>query len=488
MNEHKSIFLLEGAQEVMAAGSSDAERAAMRLLRASADVARAELVSMFEAAQSDLVKELVRIKNNDLVTYHIDAAMARVKVILDNLRSEGWNVAEAMIHATVIIGRLNARISQGKTGKELLTAFDFIGQDSANVERLVNQLVGHTTRAASCTEQSVRNQLQTACIKANMSEKDADAFDISATFPPIDAGSGTAIRTKRETVTLSQTKRERLKKDPVKEAEKMTREAYQYITKMHSEYVIGRREADMIRSRTLATVAMNEARGGAMVNAQKELVTTLMRDGLTAFVDRSGRKWTLGNYCEMAVRTTSRQSLNHGELFDDPEQDLYIIVNRHSNCPICSKYEGRVYSRSGTNPNYPALAEAFSAIDNNGFKTLDNSYLVIHPNCRHTIKPWNELTHTKAEIEAARRKSNPATNPFDIDPRSEKQIEEYKKRQKVMAEEAASVRMYRMMLQYIPVKELGSWANFHAHYMANDPWYKSMKKRYDDAVRKARNA
>lgn len=481
MNEHKSIFLLEGAEEVMAVGSSDAARASMRMLQASADVARAELIYLFEKAQSDLVKELVRLKNNDLVTYHIDAAMARVKVILDKLRSESENVAETMIHATVIIGRLNARISQGKTGKGLLTAFDFIGHDAANVERLVNQLVGHINRAASCAEQSVRNQLQSACIRANMSERDSEAFDISATFPPLDAVNGTSIRVPKENITLPQTKREQIKENPVEEARKMTADAYKYIAKMRTEYLIGRREADMIRRRTLATVAMNEARGSAMVNAQKELVTTLMRDGLTAFVDRSGRKWTLGNYCEMAVRTTSRQSLNHGELFDDPEQDLFYIVNRHSNCPICSKYEGRVYSRSGTNPHYPALAEAFNTIDKNGTKSLDNSYLVIHPNCRHTIKPWNELTKTPAELAEIRRKSNPATNPFDVEHRTEEQIQQYKKRQAVMEREAASQRMYRMMLQYIPARELGTWPSFHRHYMANDAWFKKMLDRYETA-------
>lgn len=472
----------------MSVGSTDAARAAMRMLQASADVAKAELIHMFEKAQSDLVKELVRLKNNDLVTYHIDAAMARVKVILDKLRSESENVAETMIHATVIIGRLNARISQGKTGEGLLTAFDFIGQDSANVERLVNQLVGHINRAASCAEQSVRNQLQSACICANMSERDSEAFDISATFPPLDAGNGTSIRVPKENVTLSQTKREQIKENPVEEARKMTADAYKYIAKMRTEYLIGRREADMIRRRTLATVAMNEARGGAMVNAQKELVTTLMRDGLTAFVDRSGRKWTLGNYCEMAVRTTSRQSLNHGELFDDPEQDLFIIVSRHSNCPICSKYEGRVYSRSGTNPHYPALAEAFNTIDKNGTKSLDNSYLVIHPNCRHTIKPWNELTKTPAELAEIRRKSNPATNPFDAEHRTEEQIQQYKKRQAVMEREAASQRMYRMMLQYIPARELGTWPNFHRHYMANDAWFKKMLDRYETARKQPKNS
>lgn len=488
MNEHRSIFLLEGAEEVMSVGSTDAARAAMRMVQASADVAKAELIAMFEAAQSDLVKELVRLKNNDLVTYHIDAAMARVRVILDRLRSESENVAETMIHATVVIGRLNARISQGKTGKELLTAFDFIGHDAANVERLVNQLVGHIDRAAKCAEQSVRNQLQTACIKANMSEKDAGSIDISATFPPIDTGNGTAIRTRRETVSLPAKGKEQLKKNPVETAKRMTQEAYNQINRMRAQYVIGRREADMIRQRTLATVAMNEARGGAMVNAQKELVTTLMRDGLTAFVDRSGRKWTLGNYCEMAVRTTSRQSLNHGELFDDPEQDLFYIVNRHSNCPICSKYEGRVYSRSGTNPHYPALAEAFNTIDRNGTKSLDNSYLVIHPNCRHTIKPWNELTKTPAELAEIRRKSNPATNPFDVEQRTEEQIRQYKKRQEVMAREAASKRMYRQMLQYIPGRELGTWPSFHTHYMANDGWYQKMLSRYESAKKQPKSS
>lgn len=465
----------------MSVGSTDAARAAMRMVRASADVAKAELIHMFEKAQSDLVKELVRLKNNDLVTYHIDAAMARVKVILDKLRSESENVAETMIHATVVIGRLNARISQGKTGKELLTAFNFVGYDSSNVERLVNQLVGHINRAATCAEQSIRNQLQSACIRANMSERDSESFDISATFPPLDTGNGSTIRVPKENVQLSARKREQIKKNPVEAAKQMTADAYKYIDKMRTEYVIGRREADMVRRRTLATVAMNEARGGAMVNAQKELVTTLMRDGLTAFVDRSGRRWTLGNYCEMAVRTTSRQSLNHGELFDDPEQDLFYIVNRHSNCPICSKYEGRVYSRSGTNPHYPALAEAFNTIDKNGVKSLDNSYLVIHPNCRHTIKPWNELTKTPAEVAEIRRKSNPATNPFDVERRTEEQIQQYKKRQAVMEREAASQRMYRMMLQYIPARELGTWPTFHRHYMANDAWFKKMLDRYETA-------
>lgn len=474
----KPRIILEGAVEVMAAGSSDAARASMRLVQASADLAHAELISMFERAQHDLVAELIRLKNSDLVTYHVDAALARVKVILDNLRGRCEESAETMIHATIILGRLKDRIQRGE--KDLLTAFDFIGESEANARRLVEQMLGQLDRAITCTEQSIRNQVQTACVKANVSKQDAETMDISATFPPISTASG-SVRIPTEKAHIGERERNRIKKDPVAVAKEMSDAAYKRIQSMRLSYVIGRREADMIRQRTLATVARNEARGTAMVNAQKELVTTLMNDGLTAFVDRGGRRWTLGNYAEMAVRTTSRQSLNAGKLFDNPEQDLYIIVDRHSNCPICSRYEGRVYSRSGTNPNYPPLWEAFGAIDKKGAKGLENTYLTIHPNCRHTIRPWHELTHTTTEVNAMRAKSNPATNPFNVDPRTKKQIEEYNERQSVMAEEAASARMYRKMLQYIPVKVLGSWVDFHRHYMAKDGWYEKRLEEYEKA-------
>lgn len=312
-------------------------------------------------------------------------------------------------------------------------------------------------------------------------------MDITVSFPLIDNVSIANVRMPREKAKLPESTKKKLNNAPVETTKEMVAKAYESISRMRESYLIGRREADLVRQRTLASVATNEARGGGMVNAQAQLITTLMRDGLTAFVDRSGRRWTLGNYCEMAVRTTSRQSINHGELFDDSEHDLYIIVDRHSNCPICSRYEGRVYSRSGTNPNYPALSDAFTSIDKNAAPSLENTYLTIHPNCRHVIKPWNEITHTPQQIERMRNKSNPLTNPFDVDPRTKKQVEEYAQRERVMAEEAASVRMYRKMLQFIPAKILGSWIYFHQHYVKKDAWYEKQKSIYESKSKELTN-
>lgn len=469
--------LIDAAHVVMASGSTDAERASMTLLKASADLAQAELISLFEKAQKDLINELVRLSNNDLVTYHIEAALARCNLILKNLKSNAETVSASLVHANLIAGRIQSRLRSGD--HELVSAFDLISVDHSNVERLVNQMMGNINHAADSAMQSIRSQLQSACVKANMSKDMAEGIDIVVAFPSIDQS--TSIQTEMARVQpkkLTKEQQKKLNADPVKAAKEMAKQSYRQIQVMRQLYVIGRREADLIRQKTLQSVAMNEAKGGGLVNARKDLISELMNNGLTAFVDRSGRRWTLGNYCEMAVRTTSRQSTNFGELFDDPEHDLYIVVDRHSSCPICAKFEGRVFSRSGTNPNYPPLSDAFGKIDPNGSGGLENTYLSIHPNCRHTISKWVERARTPQQIEAIRNKSNPATNPYELDPRTKKEVKRYQELERQKAKRAACVREYRMMMQYIPVKELGSWLSFAKHYLADDDKYKSLKQKY----------
>jgi hypothetical protein len=125
---------------------------------------------------------------------------------------------------------------------------------------------------------------------------------------------------------------------------------------------------------------LKEAKGSSAGKAAFDMQEQLRKEGIAAFIDRGGHKWTLANYCAMSARTTSRQSSNFGEIFAKEDHDLYYIVPHGSTCPICAKYEGRVYSRSGKNPNYPPLAKAFTKIDPNGSDDLDNTYLTIQPN------------------------------------------------------------------------------------------------------------
>ena len=145
--------------------------------------------------------------------------------------------------------------------------------------------------------------------------------------------------------------------------------------------LIGRIEPDVYRRVGLEQVALRQATGQGVYRQLPGFVEALRREGVTAFVDKAGRHWSLHTYGSMVSRTTSRQAEVLATLTADPEQDLYRITRTGTTCALCAPYEGRVYSKSGTNPDYPPLSDAFGKQDPNGPDTLTNTWLNIHPNC-----------------------------------------------------------------------------------------------------------
>lgn len=145
--------------------------------------------------------------------------------------------------------------------------------------------------------------------------------------------------------------------------------------------LIGRVEPDIYRRVGLEQVAAQAASGRGVNKAVPQFVQQLIQEGVTAFVDKAGRNWSLHTYCTMVSRTTRRQAEVLAVLTADPKHDLYKISSHGTTCAICAPYEGRVYSRSGTDPDFPPLAEAFGKVDANGPDSLANSWLNIHPNC-----------------------------------------------------------------------------------------------------------
>lgn len=145
--------------------------------------------------------------------------------------------------------------------------------------------------------------------------------------------------------------------------------------------LIGRIEPDIYRQIGLEQVALQQATGRGTYKMLPGFVETLRREGVTAFIDKAGRNWSLHTYGSMASRTTSRQAEVLAVLTADPEQDLYQISSHGTTCKICAPFEGRVYSKSGTDPDFPPLAAAFGKVDVNGPDSLANSWLNIHPNC-----------------------------------------------------------------------------------------------------------
>ena len=245
--------------------------------------------------------------------------------------------------------------------------------------------------------------------------------------------------------------------------------------------VIGRIEPDVYRRVGLEQVAAQAAAGRGVNQSVPAFVEALRREGVRAVTDKAGRNWSLHTYCTMASRTTQRQAEVSAVLTADPEQDLYQISSHGTTCSICAPLEGRVYSRSGTDPNFPPLTLAFGKVDPNGPDNLANTWLNIHPNCLHVLLPWTPAGRSEKEIREIRDFSDPRKNPLTHDPRDDKQIEAYRKKEAARRRWLASYRQWERYRVTLGDKVPKTFQTFDRHKKANDDKYKTWERLYRDA-------
>lgn len=246
-------------------------------------------------------------------------------------------------------------------------------------------------------------------------------------------------------------------------------------------YLVGRRDRDVFHTTGLAHAAELEA--GDRRNQIDRFVKDLQRDGITAFVDRAERHWRLHTYASMVTRTTTRQAEVLSVLTRDPEHDLYTIKGAGDPCGVCAPYQGRVYSKSGRDPYFPPLTDAFGKIDPKGPDSLANTYLNIHPNCRCAVIPWTAVGRSREELERIRRFSDPKTNPYTVDPRAKRAVEEYRRREAGRARWLADYEQWERYRVTIPEVTPKTFQTFQKHKEAQDDTYKGWVKAYRAANR-----
>ena len=242
--------------------------------------------------------------------------------------------------------------------------------------------------------------------------------------------------------------------------------------------LLGRVEPDIYRRVGLEQVAAQQAVGRGINQSVPAFVEALHREGVTAFTDAAGRKWSLHTYATMVSRTTSRQAEILSVVTQDAGQDLYQITAHGTTCRLCAPYEGRVYSKSGTDPSFPPLSDAFGKIDPAGPDDLTNSWLNIHPNCLHALRAWTSAGRTPEELERIKRFSDPKFNPYSYDPRTKAQIEAYRRKEQ---SRAVWLREYRQWERYRAA--LGdeiprTFATFQKHKQAGSEKYQRWVSAY----------
>lgn len=245
--------------------------------------------------------------------------------------------------------------------------------------------------------------------------------------------------------------------------------------------LLGRTEPDVFRQVGLEQSAAMQATGRGVYKALPDFVAALRREGVTAFIDKAGRHWSLHTYGSMVLRTTSRQAEVLAVLTQNPDHDLYQISRHGTTCKLCAPLEGRVYSKSGRDPDFPPLAAAFGKMDRSGPDTLENSWLNIHPNCLHQLLRWTPMGRSEEELRKIKEFSSFEKNPVTRDPRTQKQIEAYRKKEEARARFLRDYRQWEKYRETLGDSVPKRFQTFQRHKAAGDEKYLGWKNGYREA-------
>lgn len=121
---------------------------------------------------------------------------------------------------------------------------------------------------------------------------------------------------------------------------------------------------------------------------QAQAVQRFLSEGITDFVDKGGRRWTVGSYAEMAGRTTVNRAFNDAGVWRMQQSgiNLVTVVRGLDSCQKCAQWAGKILSTDGT----PAGAYQLPHSTGQGSVTVTVAGTVDgarntgwnHPNCR----------------------------------------------------------------------------------------------------------
>lgn len=188
--------------------------------------------------------------------------------------------------------------------------------------------------------------------------------------------------------------------------------------------------------------------------------------------------WKKHHFIDNGSRTSEHQKLIFDLILKYPEYDLYKMSSHGTTCAFCAAREGRVYSRSGKDPDFPSLAIAFQKIDKSGPDVLWNTYLIPHPNCIHSFVVWTPAGHSDSELKEIKRFSSIKLNPLSRDPRTLKQKEAYDKKEAGRKKWLRSYKLFEKCSACGIEKFPKTFNTFHKHQLSNSEKYQEWMRQY----------
>jgi hypothetical protein len=173
---------------------------------------------------------------------------------------------------------------------------------------------------------------------------------------------------------------------------------------------------------------------------QAAAVQRFLSEGIPAFEDRSGRRWTIGAYAEMAGRTSVNRAYTDAAVWRMQQSgiSLVTVVRGLDSCRRCAQWAGKVLSTDGTPPgDYTrrhATGDGTVTVHVDATEDQARNGGLFHPNCRCRLVaylpgltvPQGDTTYDEAaekeraeqrrlerEIRAAKRREVSAMNDTD---------------------------------------------------------------------------
>lgn len=173
---------------------------------------------------------------------------------------------------------------------------------------------------------------------------------------------------------------------------------------------------------------------------QAATVQRFLSNGITGFVDKADRNWTIGAYAEMAGRTTVNRAFNDASTWRMQQSgiNLVTVVRGLDSCRKCADWAGKILSTDGS----PGGPRSIRHSTNDTTVTIEVAATVEdaraagwnHPNCRCRLVayspgltiPQDDTTYDEAaekeraqqrslerEIRSAKRREASALNDLD---------------------------------------------------------------------------
>lgn len=145
------------------------------------------------------------------------------------------------------------------------------------------------------------------------------------------------------------------------------------------------------RYRHAAQTAITRALVSGESNTQtvQTMLNRMADTGITGFVDRAGRRWDMGTYADMAVRTGRMRALNQGHMDGWREAGVELVrVSQHpASHPWCYPFQGKLLAiRGGAGPHTLTDRVTGETVTVTAVATFDEAVArgYHHVNCRHS--------------------------------------------------------------------------------------------------------